>query len=577
MAKKKEEVRSRSIDPAANELLEYADAEGISTMFSRAEEIKACNIGAEGACCKVCIMDPCSFTGKDKEEKTGVCGATLATVAARNYIRSAAGGASAHADHGRGIAMTLLAVARGETHDYQIKDPKKLRVVAGYFDIGTEGKEDLQLAEEVALAALHDFGRQDGYQTYVKRAPKKRQELWEKLGVTPRGFDREVVEAMHRTHAGTDQDAEHIMDHAVRMCMADGWGGSMLGTDLSDILFGTPKPLTSEANLGVLKDDEVNIIINGHEQVLSELIVDASQDPEMLEYAESKGAKGITLAGICCTANEIWMRRGVPPAGNSLHQELALLTGAVELMVTDIQCVFQGIVGVAKNFHTHVVTTSQKAHIEGAMRVEFHEDRALEIAKDIVRMAIDNFQNRDAAKVHIPNIKSPVVAGFSHEYIRYMLGGKFRGSFQPLNDNIINGKIQGAVAIVGCNNPRSTQDAGIINLVKNFIENDVLVLVTGCAAHAAGKHGYLTPEMFANAGPGLSEVCETTGMPPVLHVGSCVDNSRILTILAEIVETGGLGDDIDQVPAVGISPEYYCEKALEIATYCVGSDLQGLL
>src|SRR5665811_877309 len=512
MAKKKEEVRSRSIDPAANELLEYADAEGISTMFSRAEEIKACNIGAEGACCKVCFMGPCRFTGKDKEEKTGVCGATLATVAARNYIRSAAGGASAHADHGRGIAMALLAVARGETQDYQIKDPQKLRVVAGYFDIGTEGKEDRQLAEEVALAALHDFGRQDGYQTYVKRAPKKRQELWEKLGVTPRGFDREVVEAMHRTHAGTDQDADHIMDQAVRMCMADGWGGSMLGTDLSDILFGTPKPLTSEANLGVLKDDEVNIIIHGHEPVLSELIVDASQDPEMLEYAESKGAKGITLAGICCTANEIWMRRGVPPAGNSLHQELALLTGAVELMVTDIQCVFQGIVGVAKNFHTHVVTTSQKAHIEGAMRVEFHEDRALEIAKDIVRMAIDNFQNRDAAKVHIPNIKSPVVAGFSHEYIRYMLGGKFRGSFQPLNDNIINGKIQGAVAIVGCNNPRSTQDAGIINLVKNFIENDVLVLVTGCAAHAAGKHGYLTPEMFANAGPGLSEVCETLSL-----------------------------------------------------------------
>jgi len=569
MAKKKEEVRSRSIDPAANELLEYADAEGISTMFSRAEEIKACNIGAEGACCKVCFMGPCRFTGKDKEEKTGVCGATLATVAARNYIRSAAGGASAHADHGRGIAMTLLAVARGETHDYQIKDPKKLRVVAGYFDIGTEGKEDRQLAEEVALAALHDFGRQDGYQTYVKRAPKKRQELWEKLGVTPRGFDREVVEAMHRTHAGTDQDAEHIMDHAVRMCMADGWGGSMLGTDLSDILFGTPKPLTSEANLGVLKDDEVNIIIHGHEPVLSELIVDASQDPEMLEYAESKGAKGITLAGICCTANEIWMRRGVPPAGNSLHQELALLTGAVELMVADIQCVFQGLVEVAKNYHTHVVTTSPKAKIEGALHIEFEEERALEIAKEIIKKAIDNYENR--GETRIPSFKQDVVAGFSHEYLRYMLGGRYRESFVPLNENIINGKIQGAVAIVGCNNARATQDEGIVSLTKKFIENDVLVLVTGCAAHAAGKHGYLTPEMFENAGPGLSEVCETVGIPPVLHLGSCVDNSRVLTVLAEIVETGGLGEDIDEVPAVGISPEYYCEKALEIATYCVGS------
>ncbi len=569
--KKKGNGYAKSIDPAALEMLKVAEEKGISTMFSRVDEVSACPIGAEGACCKVCFMGPCRFIGKDKEEKHGVCGASLATVAARNYIRSCAGGASAHADHGRTIVETLLAVARKQTPDYAVKDPIKLRTVAGYFDIETEGKDDLQLAEEVALAALNDWSKHNEHQTYVKRAPKKRQELWEKLGVTPRGFDREVVDSMHRTHAGGDQDAEHIMDQCVRMCLASGWGGSMLATDVSDILFGTPKPVTSEANLGVLEAKNVNIIIHGHEPVLSEMIVDAAQDPELIEYAKSKGAEGITLAGICCTANEVWMRRGVPPAGNSLHQELALLTGAVELMVTDIQCVFQGLVGVANQFHTHLVTTSSKARIEGAMHVEFHEDRALEIARDIVKMAIDNFPNRDGGQIHIPSHKSPVVAGFSHEYIRYMLGGKFRGSFVPLNDNIVNGKIQGAAAIVGCNNPRTTQDEGIINLVKSFIQNDVLVLVTGCAAHASGKHGFLTPEMFENAGPGLSEVCETTGMPPVLHVGSCVDNSRILTILAEIVETGGLGDDIDQVPAVGISPEYYCEKALEIATYCVGS------
>lgn len=563
---------AKSIDPAALEMLKIAEERGISTMFSRVDEVSACPIGAEGACCKVCYMGPCRFIGKEKEEKQGVCGASLATVGARNFIRSCAGGASAHADHGRTIAQTLLMIGNGQAKDYRIKDPEKLRVVAGYLEVDVEGKDDLELARDVAHAALHEWNKgDDGYQLYAKRAPKKRQELWAKQGVTPRGFDREVVDSMHRTHAGGDQDAQHIMNQCIRMCLASGWGGSMLATDISDIIWGTPKPVASEANLGVLKADEVNIIIHGHEPVLSELIVDAAQSPEMIEYAKSKGANGIMLAGICCTANEIWMRRGVPPAGNSLHQELALLTGAVELMVVDIQCVFQGLVGVAKNFHTKVVTTSAKARIEGAEHVEFHEDRALEIAKEIVKMAIDNYPNRKQDDVHIPNIKSPVVAGFSHEYIRYMLGGKFRGSFRPLNDNIMNGKIQGAVAIVGCNNPRATQDEGIINLVKNFIQNDVLVLVTGCAAHAAGKHGYLTPEMFENAGPGLSEVCETTGMPPVLHVGSCVDNSRILTILAEIVETGGLGDDIDQIPAVGISPEYYCEKALEIAAYCVGS------
>ena len=332
---------------------------------------------------------------------------------------------------------------------------------------------------------------------------------------------------MHRTHAGGDQDAEHLMDQAIRMCLASGWGGSMLATDLSDILWGTPRPLTSESNLGVLKENEVNIIIHGHEPVLSELIVDAAQDPEMIAYAKSKGAKGIMLAGICCTANEIWMRRGVPPAGNSLHQELAILTGAVELMVVDIQCVFQGVAKVAEQFHTHLVTTSPKAKIEGATHIEFHEDKhALETAKQIVKMAIDNYPNRPKEH-HIPSFKEPVVAGFSHEYIRYMLGGRFRESFRPLNDNIMNGKIQGAVAIVGCNNPHSTQDEGIITLVKRFIENDVLVLVTGCAAHASGKHGYLTPGDVRERRPrplrGLRDHGHAAGAPSGLLRGQHSD------------------------------------------------------
>ena len=567
----------RSIDPAAQEMLRLAEDLGISTMFSRADETKACPIGVEGACCKVCFMGPCRFVGKDKEQKTGVCGATLATVAARNFIRSCAGGASAHADHGRGIALSLLAVARGEVADYEIKDPIKLHRLAKDLGIDTGGKDDMKVAEEVALAALYQFGRQEGVQALTARAPAKRRELWERTRVTPRGFDREVVEAMHRTHAGTDQDADHIMDHAVRMCLADGWGGSMLATDLSDILFGTPRPLVSEANLGVIKADEVNIIIHGHEPTLSELIVDAAQDPEMIEYAKSKGANGITLAGICCTANEIWMRRGVPPAGNSLHQELALMTGAVDLMVADVQCVFQGLAEVARHFHTLLITTSPKAKIEGATHIEFHKERALEIARQIVKMAIDNYPNREGIPTHVPAFKESVVAGFSHEYIRYMLGGTFREGLEPLNDNIVNGRIQGVAAIVGCNNARATQDEGIVNLVRSFIASDVLVVVTGCAAHASGKHGFLNPEMFLEAGPGLSEVCETTGMPPVLHLGSCVDNSRILTILADMVATGGLGDDIDQIPAVGISPEYYCEKALDIATYCVGSGAYVIL
>lgn len=565
----REQSHPGTIDPAAREMLQHAQELGAATMFSRAAASRPCPIGAGGACCRICFMGPCRFTGPEADSKQGVCGASLATVAARNFLRSCAGGASAHADHGRGLALTLLALGRGQLADYRVKDPEKLRRLAADLGVAAEGLSDAQLAERTALAALQEFGRQEGAQTLVSRAPARRRGLWEKTGVAPRGFDREVVEAMHRTHAGVDQAPAHLLQQAVRMCLADGWGGSMLATDISDVLFGTPQPLVSEANLGVLRSDEVNIIIHGHEPTLSEQIVDAAQEPEALAAARAVGAADINLAGICCTANEVWMRRGVPPAGNMLHQELALLTGAVELMVVDVQCFFQGLAGIAQRFHTRLVTTSPKARMEGVEHVEFREEEARDTARALVRAAVANYGKRGA--VHIPSHKEPVVAGFSHEYIRRMLGGRFREGLRPLNANIANGRIRGAAAIVGCNNARTTQDEGIVRLVAELIKRDVLVVVTGCAAHAAGKHGFLRPEVFAQAGPGLAEVCETVGMPPVLHMGSCVDNSRILTLLSDMVQTGGLGDDISHLPAVGISPEYYCEKALAIATYFAGS------
>jgi carbon-monoxide dehydrogenase catalytic subunit len=328
------------------------------------------------------------------------------------------------------------------------------------------------------------------------------------------------------------------------------------------------------ANLGVLKDDEVNIIIHGHEPTLSEMIVVAAQDPEMIEYARTKGANGINLAGICCTSNEILMRHGIPPAGNFLHQELAIVTGAVEAMIVDVQCIMQALAGLAENFHTELITTSPKAKIPGAHHMQFDEHKALDSARAIVRRAIDNYPNR--GPIHIPNISDDMVAGFSHEYLRYMQGGYYRGSFRPLNDAIAAGRIRGLAGVVGCNNAKVAQDEGIINTIRELIANDVLVVVTGCAAHASGKHGYLGPEMMMHAGKGLREVCEAIGIPPVLHLGSCVDNSRILTVLTQVATEGGIGEDIDDIPGVGICPEYMCEKAIAIGTYCVASGVYTL-
>ncbi len=512
-------------------------------------------------------MGPCRLVAKTTR---GVCGATRSTVAARNFARSVAGGAAAHSDHGRGMALALLAVAKGETEGFRIRDEAKLHVVAGYLGIKSEGRPVLDVARDIAEAALAEFGRQEGELTYVKRATPARQKLWREEKITPRGIDREIVEIMHRTHMGVDQDAENILDQVLRAAISDGWGGSMLATDISDILFGTPTPLQSQVNLGVLKDDEVNLVVHGHEPTLSEMIVAASTDPELVEYAKSKGAKGINLAGICCTANEVLMRHGIPPAGNFLSQELAIATGSVEAMIVDVQCIMQALAEVASHYHTKLITTSPKAKIEGAEHMEYDEHHPYESAKGIVRVAIDNYVNRgDATK--IPATDEALVAGFSHEYVRYMQGGLYRGSFRPLNDAVAQGRIRGLAGVVGCNNARVTQDAPTVQIIRELIRNDVLCVVTGCAATGAAKYGYLRPEFMAEAGAGLREVCEAIGIPPVVHVGSCVDNSRILTILTECATEGGLGDDVSDLPAVGICPEYMSEKALSIGTYCAAT------
>jgi len=567
MARAKRSYEEQSSDPAAQQMLIRADELGISTAFSRADDMVPCNIGGAGMCCKMCGMGPCRLT---KDGQTGVCGATIDTIQARNLVRAIAAGSAAHSDHGRDMAFTLKAVANGESEGYLIRDVAKLRTVAAHYGIPIEKRSPQEIANDLADLYISQFGQQRGEIVPVKRAPKKRQELWRQLGVIPRGIDREVVEALHRTHIGDDQDAEHILSHAIRTGLADGWGGSMIATDVSDILFGTPAPILGQANLGVLKDDYVNVVVHGHEPTLSQMIVAATQDPEIIEYAQKAGAKGVNLSGICCTANEMLIRQGIPAAGNFLHQELAILTGSVEAMVVDVQCIMQALVELSKNFHTQVITTSPKVHIKGAVHIEFDEHNALPIAKQILKTAIDNYKNR--GKTHIPQIKEDLVPGFSHEYINYMLGGSYRASFRPLNDAIMAGRIRGVAAIVGCNNPRSKQDYLHNYVTQELLKQDVLIVETGCGAIAAAKLGLLLGEAgLDKVGPGLKEVCETVGIPPVLHMGSCVDNTRILTVLTQMVEEGGLGDDIDQVPAVGLAPEWMSEKALAIATYCVAS------
>ncbi len=523
----------------------------------------------------MCSMGPCRATTTAKGEKIGVCGATADTIVARNLLRMIAGGAAAHSDHGRDVAHTFLLMAEGKAKDYKIKDERKLRRLAAEYQVETEGKSAMEIARGVAEHALGEFGQQTGELRFLGRAPERRQEVWRKLGVTPRGIDREIVECMHRTHMGVDTDYRNILRHGIRTALGDGWGGSMIGTDLQDVMLGSPLPIRAKVNLGVLSADKVNIVVHGHEPILSEMIVEASREPELLKLAEEKGAKGIQLSGICCTANEILMRQGVPSAGHFLQQELAIATGAVEAMVVDVQCLMPGLAEAAKCFHTELITTSPKGRMPGVRHIEFDEEQALDVAREIVRIAIEKFPERDKETVDIPKHTMDLVAGFTAEYVFRMLGGRFRPSYRPLNNGIIEGRLRGVAGVVGCCNPNvQPVDYGHVEMVKELIRNDVLVLQTGCSAIACAKEGLLAPEAAAQyAGRGLQEICEAVGIPPVLHVGSCVDNSRILIACCEVINEGGLGEDISEAPIAGAAPEWMSEKAVSIGMYVVGSGI----
>jgi anaerobic carbon-monoxide dehydrogenase catalytic subunit len=568
--KKLPDPKDLTICEATAQMITKARKDGVETQFDRAANMKACPIGADSACCKHCFMGPCRLNARDPYGKVGVCGANIDTIQARNFARNVATGTACHNDHGMAMLDLFRDVVSGKNTDYKIKDVSKLTDTAEMLGIETQDKSVQDVANELCDELEKTYTAVDGEIPFVKRVPEKTLETWRKAGIVPRGAMREIMEMLSRTHIGMDQDYRNITRQASRTALVDGWGGSMVATEISDILYGTPAPVAVEVNMGVLKEDQVNIIVHGHEPNLFESMLASVNDPGLVQAAKDAGARGINLVGMCCSGAEMMSRHGVPHAGNFSSTEPILVTGAVDAMAVDIQCIQQALVKVAECYNTPLITTNSRCHIEGATHIQFDEHNPRACTEEVVIRAITRFKNR-SLPIEIPQKTGTGVHGFSHEYINYMLGGSFRASYTPLNDNIINGRIRGVAGVVGCTNPRTKQDWVHVELVKELIKNDVLVVQTGCSQIALAKAGLTTPEAAYLAGAGLREVCETVGMPPVLGLGSCVDNTRILIACAEMVKTGGLGDSIADLPVAGAAPEYMSEKAIAIGQYFVAS------
>ena len=570
-------ITVEQMEEATASLLENGKKVGADSWQQRVKnQTPHCGFGEAGTCCRICSMGPCRITPKAPR---GICGCDVHGIVGRNYLRFTAGGSATHSDHGREICHTLYNTKEGG--NYTVKDPEKLKRIAHEWNIETEGKDIYDLAHEVAETGLMEYGKPFGVQRFLKRAPEHTQKLWHDAEIEPRAIDREVSQSMHMTHMGCSSLPEALIRQALRAGLSDGWGGSMMGTEFSDVLFGTPKPVDTTANIGVMDKDMVNIIVHGHDPSLSEMIVFYANDPEMIALAKSVGAKGINIAGVCCTSNEVAMRHGIPMAGNFLNQENVVLTGACEAIVVDVQCIFPALGPLSKCFHTKFITTSPIAQMPDSEFIRFSSENAGENAKKIVRTAIENFKNRDPEMVNIPQLKTKATVGYSVEAIKSCLDGvtnshvDITGTTRPLVDVVKAGVLRGAVAMVGCNNPKVRPDTAHIELMKKLIKNDIILIVSGCSAQAAAKAGLMDKEAKELCGEGLKRVCELVDIPPVLHMGSCVDISRMMILASDIAKDWGI--NISQVPVVGCAPEWMSEKAVSIGNYVVATGIDTFL
>lgn len=572
------EDRQRSVDPAVQVML--ATKLAGDTAYDRyLAQQPQCRFGDTGICCRICIQGPCQITSAAPK---GVCGATAYTIVARNLLRSVLGGTAAHSDHGKHILLTLKEVAEGRGGDYGIASPRKLKAVAERFAISTVGREDLEILRDVVAFGLAEFSRlSDGYLQWVEKIVTPGRVLkFHETDIMPTGIFDTIATAMSQTHLGMDADPVSLIFKTLEAALAD-FAGMHAGTDLSDILFGIPTPVYTEANLGVMDQHKVNIAVHGHNPLLSEMIVRAAREQE--QEAQAVGATGIQLMGVCCTGNEVLMRQGVPLATNFMSQELPIMTGALDVMVVDVQCIMPSIQSAAECFKTRIVTTAKNARIPGSHYVEFSTENALEKAREVIRLAIAAYRERAGSPCFIPAVKNKVMAGFSLEALYDLFSALNQDEpVRVLTEALKSGELRGVVLFAGCNNLKTTQDNNYVTMAKALAKKDVFLLATGCAAGAYAKLGLLNADAADSyAGDGLKSFLQRLeranagklqgGLPLVFHMGSCVDNTRAADLATAIAND--LGVDMPKIPFVASAPEAMTEKSLSIGSWNVAMGL----
>ncbi|MBS3900449.1 MAG: anaerobic carbon-monoxide dehydrogenase catalytic subunit [Dethiobacter sp.] len=562
------------LDPAMREMYQVVHNAGMTNVFDRfsQQQPTQCKFCIEGLSCQLCANGPCRISQKSPR---GVCGVDAHTMVARNFMyRHVTIGTAANIFHCHQAARTLRAAGESPQSGLKIRDAKKLKKYADMVGLNTNQSVE-RLAVEFADWVINDIHAPHHVESRAVEAfaPTKRKELWRQLGLFPGGGYSEVAYAQTQCMTNFTSDPIEFLLRGVRLGVANEYQGLFLLNIVQEILMGTQEISMKQQNMGLLKENMVNIITNGHMPLLAHVAIDLASSDEWQQKARQAGADGMQILGHVCEGQQLANYEGMHnlkafggQEGEWLSQEYLLATGVVDLFMFDYNCTVPTMPLFAKRFGTKLLSTHPVIKLQGTETLDFVPEKMKEQAERALSMALEAFSKRKAEnrKTYIPPHISDCMVGFSTESIKKALGG----SFQPLIDQIANGNIRGIATIVGCTTARYGQGgSNIFKIAKGLIRSNILVLSGGCTSSVMEYTGLTNPKAAEECGETLKAVCEQLGIPPVLTYGACVDIGKMTHTAMELADA--LNVDTNMLPLVIGAPEYLEQKAVADACTAV--------
>ena len=563
---------SRNTCPSADKPMEnYIRSLPLETAHHRVENQKTkCGFGLQGVCCRLCANGPCRITPTSPR---GICGASADTIVARNFLRAVAAGSGCYIHV---VENTARQLKNTGLHRDKIRSEKALNHLAELF--GVTGTDKYDLCVKVADAVLSDLYRPEyeAMELVEKLAYAPRVKRWKELGIMPGGAKGEVFNNIVKTSTNLSSDPVEMLVSCLRLGVSTGLYGLQLTNLLNDVVLGDPEIRPAPVGMNVINPDYINILITGHQHSLFTYIQDRLLDEDVVAKAQAAGAKGFKLVGCTCVGQDLQLRGAHYTeifdghAGNNYISEAVLSCGAIDAVLSEFNCTLPGIEAICDELKIKQICLDVVAKKANAEYIPFNYETRQADGDRIIDEIIAAYKARRGSvpmNLFADHGNKNTLTGVSEGSLKAFLGG----SWKPLIDLIVAGKIKGLAGVVGCSSVAYGHDTLTAELTKELIAKDILVLTAGCSSGGLENIGLMTPEAADLAGPSLRAVCKELGIPPVLNFGPCLAIGRLEIVATEIAEE--LGVDLPQLPLVLSAAQWLEEQALADGAFALALGL----